>query len=452
MAAGSFLVRKLLEGESTEQVRNLNLVVDRGIDSDVFIEEIEQRAFAFMRDYFGRYARLPSLEIIEFEVGIELPALPDDSVEYWIDQVLNQHMQATLLRQGQQIVEAARANDISTAINCMREGYTEVSLRQIADRACQWTDQIPSQIEEHRLRQLGMDDPGVYVGMSYVDSVTMGIQPGDNWALVGRPEVGKSYILKRMLLGAHSAGSRVSVFSMEMPKEQWARRTTALATNISATLLRAGRVSFFAIERLQELLRELQSQGRTANYKIIEGRLNMTPADVLHEIQTTHPNVVGVDGAYLMMPSDRKQKFGSRWERGMAVCEEFKKISLQTGIPIVATYQFGRGGEKKGLEGIGMTDAIGQLASVVFSICNETDNQGPRGEVDLSVIPLVTYKILEIIKGREGEKGKLRLRYDMRRTSIEEDTVLRRIANPIEAFLSGQVSQTVEESLDDIFD
>ncbi len=36
----------------------------------------------------------------------------------------------------------------------------------------------------------------------------------------------------------------------------------------------------------------------------------------------------------------------------------------------------------------------------------------------------MAYKILELIKGREGETGKIKLSFDMMRTRIEQDSVL----------------------------
>lgn len=453
MPAGSFLATKILEAPTqAERLVLFSRTVNAGITAELMVDSQDERVWASLAQYVGMYGQTPSVEVLEHDTEIDLPIPPDDPIEYWIDEVLNQYLRARVIRAGNEMVEIAARGDVREAINCMREVYSESIQRVSRGQSIYWLDDVPRQLEEHREKQLGLAEIGILTGLPYVDAITLGIQAGDSWAIVGRPEVGKSYILSRYLLGMFGNNIRVTVYSMEMPKEQWARRATALASHISATLLRAGRLSMYAVERIQQY--QQAEQVRSENYKIIEGRLNMTTSDVLLEIQQARPQLVAVDGAYLLH-SAKRQRFGSRWERAMAVMEELRQISLQTGVPIIGTYQFGRGGERKGLEGIAGSDAIGQLNSIVQAIYNEVDPQLPRDHqhTDVGVIPLVTFKILEFIKGREGEKGKVRLRYDMRRTSIEQDRVLRGAADPIDVFLDGGdfVDDGFDTNLDEIF-
>jgi hypothetical protein len=439
--------------ETQEQKRAAFMqTLDAGIDDSTPVEEDERRLFSVVRNYFLEYGRVPSLEVVLFESNMDLPEAPEDPLEYWIDETLNQKIGSILLRAAGDATDSVRAQDIPSAITCIGEAYSEVTSFTSRAQAVHWIPHIPEEREAHRQRQLGMIDPGITTGISYLDAVTLGAQPGDNWALVGRPEVGKSFFLSRFLLHPFLQGLRVLVYSMEMPKDQWCRRNTCLATNLSTTLLRAGRLSFLGVNKIQEFYDQMTSAGWAENYRVVEGRLEMSTSDVLMEMLRYRPHIVGIDGAYLLKSFDRKQRHAARWERAMTVMEDVRKIAMQTGTPMIATYQFGRGGEKKGLEGIAGTDAIGQLNSIVLGIYNEIDST-PNS--DDSVIPLVQYKVLEFIKGREGEKGKVRMIYDMRRTRIELDRILKRVGGTAENFFGEAYVDSDGgsggESLDEIF-
>jgi hypothetical protein len=62
----------------------------------------------------------------------------------------------------------------------------------------------------------------------------------------------------------------------------------------------------------------------------------------------------------------------------------------------------------------------------VISISDEPDSETGvvRNEAGAVLIHR-QYKIVELIKGREGEKGKIRVVYDMFRMKIEQDSILR---------------------------
>jgi replicative DNA helicase len=441
VGAARFLLRKVLEGTEEQQISNMQAVLDAGIVEIRIVEAEERRVFAFVLSYFQQYGRLPSVQILQYETNFVLPEIPDDGLRYWIDETQRQYRQALLVRSGLQIAEHARAANLENAVNCLREAYTEVSLDDLQSRSLYWLDDIPRQIEEHRARQLGEVDIGINLGFDYLDRVMLGVQPADNLAIAGEKGIGKSFLAARMSLGSFLNNAVVLVFSMEMSRYLWARRMTALALNMSATNIKAGRLSLFEVNRLRELPNNLAE--RATDYRIIEGRLDLSASDVLSEIQLHRPSIVFIDGAYLLKPRDSKQRFGARWERGAAVCEDLRMISIQTGVPIVGVYQFSRGGVKKGIEGISVTDAIGQLSSVVLGFHEETNQ---AGTVDTGIIPLVSYRILEILKGREGEKGAIRLKYDMHHCSIEEDRVLRRVGD-----IRGDLT-TESESLDEFFD
>lgn len=451
MAATKFFLAKLLaERDPEERIRIFTRAIDAGVSEDKILEEDERAAFRYVSNYFRRYSQVPSWEVLTYEVNIELPVPPDDTPAYWVDQIIKQHLLHQVHRLRGELDRAVANQSIPAALDCIRNCYQDLLANEGAERSGQLFGEIDGVIETHNIRQRGGRRFGVPTGFAYLDEVSMGVQSGDNWALVGRPEVGKSFILARMSLEDLMAeGGRPLILSMEMPKEQWARRVVALATTLSDTLIKAGMLSCFAVDRIREFQRRLQLDGKDQNYLIIGGRLDMTPADLHLMIQDFHPTSVWPDGAAFLNPS-KGSRAGSIWERSLLVMREIRQISLQTMIPIVGSYHFSKSGKDKGLDGVAHTDEIAKLVSVALGVKNVSEMS--EGQV----IPIVSYKVLDIIKGREGEKGSIRIRYDMRRTRIEQDCVLRRAQSPLDLADVGERSLRDDTELrteaDDIFD
>jgi hypothetical protein len=97
-----------------------------------------------------------------------------------------------------------------------------------------------------------------------------------------------------------------------------------------------------------------------------------------------------------------------------------KMLATQFNIPAIATYQFNRRGAGD-IGNIGYSDAIGQLASIVCSIDDEEQEKGHED----TVWSARSYKLLTLLKGREGEKGVIRMLYDMHRMLVEQESVLK---------------------------
>jgi len=89
---------------------------------------------------------------------------------------------------------------------------------------------------------------------------------------------------------------------------------------------------------------------------------------------------------------------------------------MEMNLPIIATFQFNQKEKTKSQASIMGGQSIGQIASVVMGIENE--------DGDRTNFNNVSFKELTLYKGREGESGKIRLRYNMNVTSIEQVEVL----------------------------
>lgn len=132
---------------------------------------------------------------------------------------------------------------------------------------------------------------------------------------------------------------------------------------------------------------------------------------------TLNVDAVYIDGAYLLQSSTNKRL--SPFERVSTVAHIIKKSTTELDIPSVCSWQFNRDavGKKKGkgagvevagLENIGMSDAIGQLSSIVISMMQEES------------VETMESRLLTLLKGRDGETGQWRINWDFINMNFDE--------------------------------
>lgn len=387
---------------------------EAGVTRDSFIGD-ERKVYDLVVSHFASYRVLPTLETITAETGVSFPRFPAEPLGYWIDRVEQRLRVGMLAKASKVIQEAAAEGKLSEAIDEVRTLYLGLQKRGAIDQIVTLANVASEVMTLHDNLQRSGRRSGVPFGFPYLDEVSSGAQPADTVALVGRPSQGKSYILMNMANYAYDHGETPLVATYEMAPVQCARRILALRTHVSATTIRLGRLSYWGREKvLTDIGRLGDMSGRP--FHLMQGTLKSTVEDLVLRVQELRPTVVYVDGAYLLRTASKN---ASRWERVSETAEYLKMIASEFAIPVIATYQFNRKGAGT-LGNIAYSDAIGQLASIVLGIDDE-DVDGDKGKMTFAAR---VYKQLELLKGREGERGTLRLLYDMERMFITQDAVL----------------------------
>ena len=406
MSVGLGLLQKIVADG-----RPLTVLSDAGLTVDAF-DGNEKAVYDFLHDYVRRHGALPKITTVEHECELKFADFPDEPIGYWLENVKNRASEEMILAGFKEAKALLTQGDFNSARDEIRN--IALSLDTIAPTDEILTlDRVAQQVldaHDHRQRTAGWG--GVPFGVQYLDDVSDGAQAADTIAFAGRPGVGKSFLLFMMaLFGYLQADSIPLVVNMEMSAVQCARRLLALFSGITATNIKLGSMSHWARQRIVSDLRELQRIGQRPFY-ILQGSLNSTVEDLALRIQELRPNIVYIDGAYLMRTKANPR---SRWERVTEVAEYQKTIAREFNIPVVATWQFNRKGSGS-LGNIAYSDAIVQLASIVAAIENEKST-GNRWQP-------VSRKKLSLLKGREGEAGTVLMTYDMSRMIITQHSVL----------------------------
>jgi replicative DNA helicase len=220
-----------------------------------------------------------------------------------------------------------------------------------------------------------------------------------------------THLLIHMARLAWMSGKKVLLVSMEMTLRQVAYRFYAQRAGVNPALLRRGRLSTRHWNRVREVMEEMEDDNRFMMYAgNFKGK---KPEEIDILIQELSPDVVYIDGMYIMEPSNAPSRT-DRISKVGYIADELKKMAIQRNRPIIATSQFsrdaGKGGKGGGLEQIGFSDAIGQHASLVIAVKMPPNERSPRPDK----------RVIETLKGREGEYTKFAIDFKFSPLSFEQ--------------------------------
>lgn len=354
-----------------------------------FITQEEKEMYLKIKKFITKYGVLPKPETTPL-------GFTNEPIEYYIDSIKTRYLltlvnKLKLTEVEDKNVEKVLRKFISEVNN------SEVEMTDGIIPESQFNEFIIKTVNDSRIRRVS----GLYgypTGYPTIDAVTGGFLKGDIFVISARLKKGKTIYMLNILRKLAKEYSCMFI-SMEMSLYSIARRLIFLETKLPNIILANRIVSSFHDEELKKL-----------NLKItfVNGTILKDVSDVAHYITYYKPEIVFIDGAYLL-PTEKI--FKSEWERAKHIIEELRRIALLTEKPIVCSYQLNRQATKSKepkAEHIAFTDAIAQSASVVIAI-NETDNPIERK--------------FYILANREGESDiNIRVAFDWANANFEEIT------------------------------
>jgi len=362
----------------------------RGLDAELFVEE-ERQVYTFIRSHYRRYGRIPALETIEEHTGLELPEA-QETTDYYLKKITDRRLYSLLRPEYTRLKDNLRDFDMDAARQTIDDMRGVARTTSKDGDLLNFREASAVVLSDYQFAHENPGITGVPTGWPIFDAITGGYQSGDLITWVARPEMGKTYTLLRQVMGAHAAGFSVLVVTTEMPIAAIMRRYIGIYAGIDPNRIRRGMLSTHVRRRLGTLIESMSGSDRLHVFSV--GK-NKSTADIDMLVQELMPDIVFIDGVYLLKPLNKRAS--NRTEKVTEVFDDLNDLKVSSKIPFVVTTQFNRVAGKKGKEGslesVAYSDAISTHSSLILSL-----QEGSAGRE-------TTSRNAVFIKGREGEQG-----------------------------------------------
>lgn len=406
MSVGLAFIAKVLEdGQPLSFVSHYNL------QASDFTKK-EKRVLKVISEHAKNHKQLPKIETIERHTNVEFPEVPDEPPSYWVSEIKKRRGLSEIQKVQEELSEITSKGDLDKAKETVRKLNIFFLNQDHTSKIRELKEVARDVVADHDRVQRNPKIVRIPYGLPYIDEVTLGAQPGDTTAVVGATEIGKSFFLLFMSDNAFEVGNNIGFVTPEMRDIQQARRQLALRTHVSSTRIRMGRLSTNVGRR--KIVSEVDKLQDYENmFWYIPGSALSSIEDIELIIMERHLDVVYVDSAYLIRSRWKSQNV---WDNIMQSSAELKQISERTQVPIIGSYQFKlKGGGKIG--NIYGGQAIAHNSSLVMGI------EKPRGKEAIEWGDK-EYRLFSLIKGREGERGKIKVLYDMYAMRIQQEEIM----------------------------
>ena len=266
----------------------------------------------------------------------------------------------------------------------------------------------------------GEEITGLPTGFDRVDKQTAGMHPGDLIIIAGRPGMGKTAFALNVAVNAcvHRK-TGVAVFSLEMPKEQLARRMLCSEARVDGSRLRTGKLQrddWPKLARAAGILSELPLW------------IDDTPAISILELRAKARRLRSENGLGLLVIDYLQLMRGggrndSREQEISEISRSLKALAKELSLPVIALSQLNRGVESRGvkdkrpqLSDLRESGAIEQDADTIWFIYR--DEVYNKETEDAGVAEVI------IGKQRAGPTGTCRVRFFSEHTrfdNLQED-------------------------------
>lgn len=363
------LLSKILEE------RDLPYLYELGIKDAWFVDSEVKRVWVFVREHFAKYAECPSLDVISQNFPTWKQYETQDNIDYLVDAVVASRRAASVLKMLEQAATVLDKNrDHEEALRIFQAGIISLEedglsktsdLNLVEDPKKRW--------EEYLWRKNNPGLLGVGTGFASVDKVTGGLQPGQLIVVVAPPKTGKSTLALQFAQNVHLQDKSVMFQSFEMSNHEQQTRYDAMRARISHTRLINGVLEPEEEARYKAKLDSMENMRKP--FTLVDSSNGSTVSGIASKIQTLHPDVVFIDGVYLMI--DEQTGEANTPQAITNITRSLKRMAQKFKVPIVITTQVLNWKMRKGqvtADSIGYSSSFVQDADVVFGLQREDEN------------------------------------------------------------------------------
>lgn len=371
----------------------------------MFVTETEKLAFKYVSNHLNKFQALPKIETLETEFPEMKEVDAPEPPAYYQSKIEERFQYDTL---------SAATMDAHSLL----QAETGFKGEEVRNRLRDALNLLIQQEYRHRIMDLGVEGPKAVMNAYYNLAASTQLPAMFGWphldlrgglgvaemaAIVGRPGMGKTYLLLHSAQHNWQNGRNVMFVTTEMANLAIAQRQCAMYAHTMVDQLKMGGYATKSFTKFKAGMKAMGQEEK--KMYILDGNRGLYVEDIYTLAYQLKCDLVCVDGAYLVRhPNKRLNKY----DRIAENAELMKQYTADSGIPTIGTWQLNREaakkdakkGERVTLDNIGGSDVIGQICSVVLALLEEDG------------VETMISRLVDLLKGRNGETGQFRVNWD----------------------------------------
>ena len=314
--------------------RDIVPALQRGVNESWFLDDDNRKAWSFVRKHYGEYSEVPTAVTVKDHYPNYKVLDVQDNLEYLLDTMVD-FRRRLLTRQGlETAVEQLQDNNHDAALLAMEATITKVNEQGIlGTHEIDLTKNTEQRYKEYQALQ-NEEFLGIPTGFSKIDEATAGLQGGQLITIIAPPKTGKSQIALKMAVNVHMQGFIPMFQSFEMNNHEQQQRHDAMRANISHGRLRRGKLLPAEESRYIDILNKMETE---PSFHLIDAVNGITVSALAAKIEQTKPDIVFVDGVYLML--DEVSGEMNTPQAITNVTRSLKRLAQRVNKPIIITTQ-----------------------------------------------------------------------------------------------------------------
>lgn len=350
--------------------RNIRPLLEAGVTRDWWQNAEARALFKFVMKHYMKYGEVPtSTSVLDEFPTVEILAV-DDSLEYLLDRFIGYRRYVHVEDMLQEAAEIlSRTNDHEAALDLVEKSLTHIHQEGTPGTS----DMFLSRDPETRYQEYLEDEKragsllGMSTGFTKIDEATGGLQPGQLVCIVAPPKTGKSMLALAMAVYAHEEGQNVLFQTFEMTNSETRDRHDAMRAHTSYNRMRRR----ILLDPEKNDYRAMLAHMNTLPNELIltDSVSGLTVSAMAAKIEQHHPDVVFIDGVYLMI--DEQSGESNTPQALTSITRSLKRLAQRLKIPIVISTQtllWKMRGGKVTADSIGYSSSFFQDSDVILGL------------------------------------------------------------------------------------
>lgn len=380
----------------------LHVLLDRGIRPDLFETRAPREAFEFILSHVNKYGNVPEFHLVKRRVNkFRLDLESRESLASLADQFLERR-EYNILKDGLEDAVEAMPN-----LPKAREALNTLNVNLAVNitphhKHLELGSSAAEGIADYHFRASQKGLLGVPSGWDAIDVHTLGHQEQEMYFIVGRPNIGKTWILLYSLFTAFEYGEKVLLFVREQSAKVIRRRLHYLITRVPYNDFVRGSLN---VRDKKHMMTKLLQYGRLVreNSFFVISESESSIDEIAGTVDKVRPTLIGIDG--LALYRDRENS-NTRQERLQNEIPAVKDMCQRYNMKAKVTNQLSRASEEFGasLSTIAFSDVVSQDSDVVIAVEVPRANSGLDKKFS---------RVISIIKNKEGGLVSFPVHFDL---------------------------------------